>query len=150
MAWLVWRCAAALARAQADGSVEFSAQTFGTDDGLPQRAVVALLPASSGHLWIGTYGGLVRFDGDRFTVLTSPNTPGFQDSSATALCEDDGGALWIGHESGGLTRLAGGVFEVMRGGSATSGAVKALGVDARGELWEVAERAGLRRGCGMD
>lgn len=137
--------AAALARAQLDGSAEFSTQTYGTDDGLPQRAVVALLPGSSGHLWIGTYGGLVRFDGERFTAYTAADTPGFEDSSATALCEDDAGALWIGHESGGLTRRVGGVFEVVRPGSALTGSVKALQVDARGELWELTDRLGLRR-----
>jgi ligand-binding sensor domain-containing protein len=40
------------------------------EDGLPQNSVSALLQARDGYLWLGTLGGLVRFDGVRFTVYT--------------------------------------------------------------------------------
>jgi len=124
---------------------DFCAESFQTDSGLPQRAVVALLAARTGYLWIGTYGGLVRFDGERFTVFTSGRTAGLQDSSATALCEDDAGRIWIGHESGGLTRLDGEVFRAVTAGSDRSGPITGLAVDARGDVWQVSEQAGLRR-----
>ena len=132
-------------RSVAVGDGEFCAETFQAERGLPQRAVVALLPARTGYLWIGTYDGLVRFDGERFTVYTSGSTPGLQDSSATALCEDAQGRIWIGHESGGLTRLEGNVFQAVNSGVEPGGSVIGLAVDAQGDVWQASERGGLRR-----
>jgi signal transduction histidine kinase len=35
---------------------------LGTDEGLPNTAVVAILPDNNGHLWLSTHKGLVQFD----------------------------------------------------------------------------------------
>lgn len=40
-------------------------------DGLPQTQVLALLQDSDGYMWIGTYGGLSRFNGRDFKTYTS-------------------------------------------------------------------------------
>ena len=37
-------------------------------DGLPQNTVHSILQTREGYLWFGTFTGLVRFDGARFTV----------------------------------------------------------------------------------
>ena len=42
-----------------------------TEQGLPQNSVNALVQDHDGYLWIGTFGGLARFDGERFRVLGS-------------------------------------------------------------------------------
>ena len=39
-----------------------------TEDGLPQNSVTAVVQTRDGYLWLGTYSGLARFDGARFTV----------------------------------------------------------------------------------
>ena len=44
---------------------------YGSADGLPQASVNAILQRQDGYLWLGTYGGLTRFDGSRFTVFRS-------------------------------------------------------------------------------
>ena len=59
----------------------------------------------------GTYGGLVRFDGVRFSVFDSDRFPGLVDSRVTALFEDARGTLWIGHETGNVTRFERGALE---------------------------------------
>src|SRR5512135_3112975 len=41
-------------------------RTWQTKDGLPQNYVYALLQTRDGYLWVGTGGGLARFDGVRF------------------------------------------------------------------------------------
>src|SRR5262245_57915043 len=64
-------------------------------NGLPQDFVGAITQTQDGYLWIGTLGGLVRFDGVRFTVFDSSNTPGLKDARITALCPSQGGGLWI-------------------------------------------------------
>src|ERR1041385_5115544 len=75
-----------------------------TENGLPQNSVNAILQTRDGYLWIGTYGGLVRFDGVKFTVFDASNTEGLKSSRISALFEDREGNLWIGTEYGGLTR----------------------------------------------
>ena len=49
-----------------------------TEQGLPQNSVTALLQDHDGYLWIGTFGGLARFDGERFRVLDSEGYSGFR------------------------------------------------------------------------
>jgi ligand-binding sensor domain-containing protein len=46
--------------------------------GLPQNSVYRILQTRDGYIWIGTKGGLARFDGVRFTVFDdrkSKSTP---------------------------------------------------------------------------
>ena len=50
---------------------DYFARTLAADNGLPDNAVTAVLQTHDGYLWIGTYGGLARFDGVRFTVFNT-------------------------------------------------------------------------------
>lgn len=80
------------------------------EDGLPQNRISALAQTPDGYLWVGTWFGLARFDGVRFVVFNSANTPEFRKESITALAVDRGdGALWIGTREG-LLRLKDGQF----------------------------------------
>lgn len=42
---------------------------FTIEDGLPDNTVNAILQTRNGFLWVGTDGGLARFDGERFTRI---------------------------------------------------------------------------------
>ena len=89
----------------------FVRAAWSTDDGLPQNTIGAIVQARDGYLWLGTLGGLVRFDGVRFTLFTSVTTPALPSNRIRALAEDREGRLWIGTESNGVTIYAGGRFE---------------------------------------
>jgi signal transduction histidine kinase/ligand-binding sensor domain-containing protein len=78
-------------------------RTWQTDDGLPQNAITSVVQSKDGYLWVGTYGGLARFDGVRFQVFNSANTPALRSGRVTSLFEDLAGTLWIGSEIGELT-----------------------------------------------
>jgi ligand-binding sensor domain-containing protein len=77
--------------------------------GLPQNSVNAVLQDHTGYLWTGTFGGLVRFDGERFVVFDVANTPGLGDNRILSLCESRTGVLWVG-TTNGLVRLDNGVW----------------------------------------
>jgi len=114
--------------------------------GAPESAVTSLLQSRQGYLWLGTYHGLVRFDGVRFTVYNSGNTPGLVNGLITALHEDAQGALWIGHETGQVTRFAGDHFEpLVLSNSWPGGAVEAITGDHEGEVWVLNDTGWLYR-----
>jgi signal transduction histidine kinase/CheY-like chemotaxis protein/sugar lactone lactonase YvrE len=89
--------------------LQFPHRVWQTKDGLPQNALDALAQTPDGYLWGGTWEGLVRFDGVRFTVYDFNNTPELQARSIRSLATDSAGTLWIGTD-GGLTRMSAGTF----------------------------------------
>lgn len=106
------------------------------EDGLPQNAVTAAVQTRDGYLWLGTYTGLVRFDGERFVVFDDQNTPALKNSRITSLYESVDGALWIGHETGDLTRFRDGRFEAVPVNAAWSeGKISGIGADDSGDIW---------------
>jgi len=72
-------------------------------DGLAQSQVMALTLDRAGFLWIGTQGGLSRFDGVRFRTFTIAE--GLPDDVVTAMAAGPGRALWIGTDSGWVARV---------------------------------------------
>src|SRR5262249_55422981 len=91
-------------------TVQYSARTWQSDEGLPDSVVQAIAQTRDGYLWVGTREGLARFDGFAFKVFNTGNTSGLTSSSITALCVDRAGTLWIGTDGGGLLRQQNGVF----------------------------------------
>src|SRR6185295_9066778 len=63
----------------AGAPAHFGHDAWDSDAGLPQNSVQVILQTRDGYFWIGTQEGLVRFDGVRFTVFDSRNTPALQD-----------------------------------------------------------------------
>ena len=88
----------------------YTTRVWQTQDGLPQQTVQAVAQTPDGFLWIGTTGGLLRFDGSRFVTFDRGNTPALKENSIFSLLTAADGTLWIGTEGGGLVRLRGGVF----------------------------------------
>ncbi len=115
-------------------------------DGLELNSVTAIEQTRDGYLWLGTYNGLMRFDGVRFVVFSSGNTPELPNRRITALFEDDAGTLWIGHETGELTRRQQGKFQsVTLGFKWVGGPVSAISADEQGDVWLGSGSGGLFR-----
>ena len=84
--------------------------TWQERDGLPLNTVIAVTPSRDGYLWLGTYGGAVRFDGVRFTLFNPSNTTGIGNAVVGAILQSRTGDLWLGTFGGGVSRLSGGRF----------------------------------------
>jgi ligand-binding sensor domain-containing protein len=74
----------------------YSARVWGLREGLPQGRVQVVTQTDDGYLWIGTSGGLARFDGNRLISYKRENTPDFVDDSILSLFPAKAGFLWIG------------------------------------------------------
>ncbi|HEX4807329.1 MAG TPA: two-component regulator propeller domain-containing protein [Bryobacteraceae bacterium] len=134
---------AVLTSVAAAGAIPLSAPLDGyarrvwhAEDGLPEETVQALAQTVDRFLWIGTSGGLVRFDGAQFVAFNRDNTKAFRENSVFCLLASRDGALWIGTEGGGLIHYAHGVFRAWsKGEGLTNGYIRALTEDHRGDIW---------------
>ncbi|MCP5106549.1 MAG: hypothetical protein GY950_24405, partial [bacterium] len=64
-----------------------------------------------GYLWLGTGGGIVRFDGNKFSTFNGNNNPASINNIINALFEDNNGDLWIGTLGSGLVIYKNGKFK---------------------------------------
>jgi ligand-binding sensor domain-containing protein/class 3 adenylate cyclase len=84
--------------------------TIWTDrEGLPSDTILDVVQDSDGYVWLASYDGLVRFDGESFTVIT-PQDGGFDGRSARVLELAPDGSLWVGTNTAGLYHLKDGIF----------------------------------------
>ena len=113
-----------------------------TADGLPNHAIDWIQRSPDGYLWLGTEGGLVRFDGVRFTAFDRSNTPAFQGAASyptVPLHVDRQGVLWIGTSSG-LVRYKNGEFSGAAGAPQLSAPLlNRMIEDPAGRLWAWAD-----------
>ncbi|MGN6091849.1 MAG: two-component regulator propeller domain-containing protein, partial [Luteibacter jiangsuensis] len=83
--------------------------TVGVADGLPHSTTTAIVQDTRGLIWIGTFGGLVRYDGYRMQVFgQEPDSYAgavLPDSYVRALAPLEDGGLLIGTNAGGLVRF---------------------------------------------
>jgi diguanylate cyclase (GGDEF)-like protein len=77
-------------------------QHLGDADGLSTSVISAIAQDGDGFLWVGTQGGLARWDGYRFRRYQAvPGAAGaLPNNSVQALYGDPRGRLWIGTDSG--------------------------------------------------
>ncbi|MEN1729540.1 MAG: two-component regulator propeller domain-containing protein, partial [Pseudomonadota bacterium] len=69
-------------------------QAFKQAEGLPVSEVRGLQAGSRGDWWLGTYGGgLVNFDGTKFSVIS--RAQGLVEDFISAVVSDEHGALWL-------------------------------------------------------
>ncbi|MBF6022403.1 EAL domain-containing protein [Lysobacter niastensis] len=128
---------------------DFYFTRLGSDRGLTQNTVTALAQDRQGFVWVGTQGGLHRYDGKRYVAFRhDPRDPGtLPDSFVTALAVEGREALWIGTYSEYVARLDLGTGKIRRyqitDGEHANRQVMAL-LPARGSLW-VGTVAGLER-----
>jgi len=114
----------------------YSIRSWHTEDGLPTNTLSSAVQTRDGYLWFGTYAGLARFDGESFHVFNAANTPTLEDERISSLFEDPQGTLWIGHETGVITRYQNDRFESFTLSSQTAREkVTAIGSDETGRLW---------------
>jgi ligand-binding sensor domain-containing protein/signal transduction histidine kinase/CheY-like chemotaxis protein len=131
-AWLVATPARALDSRRL--ITQYSHESWTGEDGLPQNTVFAVTQTRDGYVWLGTWEGLVRFDGARFTTYDRRNTPELRGQAVLALVEDGSGVLWLGTDRGLVAYEKGRFRRVRTEGEWAETQVRALAL-GEGALW---------------
>jgi len=114
----------------------YTRRVWQTQDGLPENMSQAFAQTPDGYLWIGTTGGLVRFDGVRFVVFDRGNASQIKENSIFCLTASRDGSLWAGTDGGGLLRYQNGVFRHYSAADGLSNDfVRVVYEDHQGILW---------------
>ena len=79
----------------------YSAVLYNNSNGLPTSEANAIAETDEGFIWIGSYSGLIRYDGNTFERVDS--TTGV--TSVVCLYVDSKNRLWIGTNDNGLAVL---------------------------------------------
>ena len=100
----------ALAAGNESLHVNYITDIFNEETGLPTGEANTIVQARNGYLWIGSYGGLIRYDGSTFVSFTDRLASG----SIRALYESKDGTLYIGTNDAGDYRFKDDVFTSLR------------------------------------
>ncbi len=125
---------------------------LGTDDGLSQGTVNAILQDDLGFMWLATEDGLDRYDGTSVTPISNqyPFTGVLPRNVVTSVVKDRFGIMWIGTNGGGLSSrntLTGEIIThvEVRGKTVASANehIRAIYIDRVDRVWIATADAGL-------
>lgn len=139
--WLACWLAMSSAMAQQDSKAlsQYKIDNWQTEQGLPMDLVHALYQTQDGYLWVGTAGGLVRFDGRRFTTFAASEAAEVANQPVFGFMQDREQALWIAHGKGAV-RYRNGIFESAFSSEVTAGQrVYAFAQAPDGSVWSATE-----------
>lgn len=75
-------------------------RVYDQTNGLPTGEANTVIQTSDGYIWIGSYGGLIRYNGTTFRNYSEEDV--IKSSSIRTLFEDSKGRLWIGTNDMGV------------------------------------------------
>ncbi|HJZ73658.1 MAG TPA: two-component regulator propeller domain-containing protein [Vicinamibacterales bacterium] len=136
-------------------------RTISTNQGLPSAPPWSVLAARNGSVWLGTLGGLSRWNGGRVTIFRPAGNrsatgvrreagsgggreifdSGLPDDGVGTLFEDESGRLWVATLRG-VAYFENGRFIPV---SLPAGRTSSIGGDSAGNLWIANEARGLYR-----
>ncbi|MBR4443848.1 MAG: histidine kinase, partial [Clostridia bacterium] len=117
----------------------FSAVLYDNSNGLPTSEANAIAETSDGFIWIGSYAGLIRYDGNTFERMDS--TGGL--TSIKCLYVDSQDRLWIGTNDNGVAVMERGELRIWgKLDGMKSAHTRAITEDANGTIY-VATTAGI-------
>lgn len=76
-------------------------------DGLSQVTINDIIQDRNGFIWVGTQGGLNRFDGNEFKVFKSNpiDSTSLSNNYITRMAEDKDGNIWVATFAGGVCKF---------------------------------------------
>ena len=115
---------------------EYVSRNWTAAEGLPGNTINDIIQDNKGYIYIGTYDGLVRFDGVNFYVMNKATIPEFNVVSARCVFEDSKGNLWVGSNDEGLVKISNRTYTVFTmADGLPSNSVRDITEDKNGNIW---------------
>ena len=89
-----------------NGMGSYVVTLYNERNGLPTGEANDVIQTSDGYVWIGSYGGLIRYDGSTFRDFSAA----IDSAAVRALYEDAAGRVWIGTNNAGVFVMDGDRF----------------------------------------
>ena len=107
---------------------------YNVQNGLAQSNIYTIIQDQGGYIWLGTAGGVSRFDGLNFINYTTDD--GLADNGVKSILETQDGRIWLGHIGGGISRIENGVASTFNLDTVPSNDdITAIVQDTHGHLW---------------
>lgn len=81
---------------------QYIQNVYNQNNGIGSNEVNCLYQSSSGYIWIGTDGGLYRYNGSSFSSINLWDTDRSDIYSINSIMQDSKGRMWIGTDNYGL------------------------------------------------
>lgn len=109
----------------------YSAVLYNNSNGLPTSEANAIVQADNGFIYIGSYSGLIRYDGVNFTRFDS--STGI--TSVVSLFVDSRSRLWVGTNDSGIALYENGEFTFFnKSAGLTSLSIRSITEDKAGNI----------------
>ncbi len=78
----------------------YEPQFWDIQDGLPFNRVSAIFIDHQDYLWLGSFFGITRFNGEDFVAFDPNNRQAFRSDTVTAILPDDDSHFWVSTQKG--------------------------------------------------
>ncbi len=115
--------------------------SYSIEDGLVQSQIQAINQDNDGYIWIGTKGGLSKFDGINFENFSTND--GLLNNQIDAIYNDSKGNIWLGTQ-GGVSVYDGSSFKSYQfKDELNQNFVLSIAEDKTGKLWFTTDGGGV-------
>jgi len=122
-------------------SQQYNFINYSIEEGLAQSQIRAICQDNDGYIWIGTLGGLSKFDGINFENFSTNN--GLLHNQINAIYKDHKGNIWLGTQ-GGVTVYDGTTFNnYLFKEELNQNFVLSISEDKTGKLWFATDGGGI-------
>ena len=114
---------------------KYTIEVWSTDEGLPSNNLIGLKQSKEGYLWITSYNGLIRFDGNTFDIFNSKGIPELKSNGFSVISTDTKGTMYFGTLTSGLLLYDGAAFEVDHIDNNFSASITTIHIDNANRVW---------------
>ncbi len=116
---------------------DYVSRNWTTAEGLPGMTITAILQDKKGYIYIGTYEGLVRFDGVEFTTFSRNIDTKYDFASVRSIFQDSAENIWVGHNDEGVSCIAndGTIKKYTTADGLPHNSVRAICEDLNNNIW---------------
>ena len=125
------------------GFKDLAMDTWTNKSGLVSNNVLSVLQTTDDYLWITSYNGIQRFDGQKFNIYDQTNISFLKSNTIYEASQDIEGILWLSTGSSGIVGYDGENFFSHPLNASIPNSIVSLLADSKNRLWIGSKNNGL-------